>query len=128
MKSKLEIYALCVCFASIVSLVISMGIGSYSLVVIGAPSITMNAYNYDQYQTNDSYWNKNKPRCKENCKSIERPEEETLKTERLNAFKIATNGESRRGFQSLLKCLFFVVFSIITLAIHWKIAKRCREV
>ena len=128
MKSKLEIYSLCVCFASIVSLVISMGIGSYSLVVISAPNITMNTYIYDKYQTNDSYWEKNKPRCKENCKNRERPKEETLKTERLNAFKTAINGESRRGFQSLLKCLFFVIFSIITLAIHWKIAKRCREV
>jgi len=37
MKSKLEIYALAVCFASIVCLIISIGIAGYSIIEITAP-------------------------------------------------------------------------------------------
>ena len=53
MKSKLEIYALSVCFATVIILIISLGIGSYSIVKISAPSLTMSSYYYDQYLTNN---------------------------------------------------------------------------
>ena len=126
MKSKLEIYALSVCFAAVVCLIISLGIGSYSIVKISSPQLTMNAYNYDQYQTNNSYWKKNKPYCKDECEN-KKPEESDLTKQRIESFKVALEGESRRGFQSLIQCSLFILFSSIALLIHWQIAKKSRN-
>ena len=44
MKSKLEIYALSVCFAAMVCLVISGGIAGYSIFEIMMPELTMRSH------------------------------------------------------------------------------------
>ena len=46
----------CVCFAAMVCLVVSSGIGGYAIFEITAPELTMRAHTYDKYQTNDAYW------------------------------------------------------------------------
>jgi hypothetical protein len=55
-KSLLEIYALAVCFATIVCFVISLGVALYKIVEIINPEFTMNSYEYKRYQSNDAYW------------------------------------------------------------------------
>ena len=55
MKSKLEMYALAVCFASVVCLVISFGVAGYAVFKIAAPEISMNKYVYDRFQTNEAF-------------------------------------------------------------------------
>lgn len=127
MQSKLEIYALSVCFASVVCLVISLGIGSYSLIEINAPDLTMNSYNYDQYQSNEAYWLNMPLSCKDDCDKIVKPEEGELTRKRLEAFVVAKKSETRSGFQTLIQCTLFILFSAMALFIHWQIAKKCRE-
>jgi hypothetical protein len=53
-KSIVEIYALAVCFATIVCFVISLGIGLYDIVEITNPEFTMKSYAYEKHQTNDA--------------------------------------------------------------------------
>lgn len=124
MKSKLEIYALAVCFASIVCLIISIGIAGYSIIEITAPKITMSSCKYQNYQTNDAYW-KSKSECSE--KNIARPKEDELTKQRLDTFALAIEGEQREGFQTLIKCLMFIFISGIVLLVHWRIAKNARK-
>ncbi len=124
MKSKLEIYALAVCFASIVCLIISVGIAGYSIIEITAPKITMSSYKYQNYQTNDAYW-QSKFGCTEKDKS--RPNEEALTKQRLDAFALAIEGEQRDGFQTLIKCFMFIFIASIVLFVHWRIAKNARK-
>jgi hypothetical protein len=125
MKSKLEIYALCVCFAAMVCLVISGGIAGYSIFEIVTPELTLRAYEYDKYQTNDAYW-KSKILCSKDEKSNIKPNEEELTKQRLETFAIEISGERREGFQSLIRCVMFLLVAGITLVIHWKIAQKAR--
>jgi hypothetical protein len=125
MKSKLEIYALSVCFAAVVSLVISTGIAGYAIVSIAAPRITMRSYDYDRFQTNDLYWEKISS-CSKNEPAGSRPAEEELTRRRLEAFDLELESERREGVQNLLQCLMFILVSGGVLIIHWKIARKAR--
>ena len=125
MKSKLEIYALSVCFAAMVCLVISGGIAGYSIFEIVTPELTLRSYEYDNYQTNEAYW-KNKISCSKDEKEKIKPSEEELTKQRLEAFAIEITGEKREGFQSLIRCFMFLLVAGVTLVIHWKIAQKAR--
>jgi len=125
MKSKLEIYALSVCFAAVVCLIISAGVGGYSIFEIATPELTMTSYEYDKHQTNDAFW-KSKSSCSKTDLSETRPSEDELSKQRLEAFSVEIKSEQRSGFQSLIKCLIFIFVSGVTLVIHWKIAKSSR--
>jgi hypothetical protein len=125
MKSKLEIYALSVCFASVVCLVISAGIAGYSIFEIAAPELTMNSYRYDKYQTNEAFWKSEVSRSKEKQTEV-KPDEEALTKQRLAAFAVEVKAEKREGAQTLVRCFMFILVSGIALFIHWKIAKKSR--
>ena len=125
MKSKLEIYALSVCFASVVCLVISAGIAGYSIFEITAPELTMNSYRYDKYQTNEAFW-KSEVSCSKEKQTEVKPDEEALTKQRLAAFAVEVKAEKREGAQTLVRCFMFILVSGIALFIHWKIAKKSR--
>jgi len=125
MKSKLEIYALAVCFAAVVSLVISTGIAGYAVVTIAAPQITMGSYVYDRFQTNDIYWEKTSA-CSKDEERKERPPEDELTRLRREAFSLELRSERREGIQNLIQCLIFILVSGGVLIIHWKIARAAR--
>ena len=125
MKSKVEIYALAVCFASVVCLVISAGIASYSVIGIIAPEITMSSYKYDKYQTNEAY-TKSKRSCKKDKEFDSKLSDAEITIKRNESFAIEVNAEKRSGMQSLIKSLMFILVSSLALAIHWKIAKKSR--
>jgi len=128
MKSKLEIYALSVCFTSVLCLVISLGIGSYALVSINAPSLTMNSYLYNQHQSNETYWKSiNRPCHEKDCKETVKPEEKILTEQREIAFSMAKKNEVRQSLQVLIKSGLFILFSALALFIHWRIARNSRE-
>lgn len=127
MKSKLEIYALAVCFSSVVCLVIASGIFGYAVFEILAPKMTMSSYQYNRYQTNESYWKDTKPRCSKKDKETERPNDEELTKQRLEAFSRVVEGEKRKGFQSLIRSLIFILVGTVVLFIHWRLAKTSRE-
>jgi hypothetical protein len=122
MKSKLEIYALSVCFAAVISLVISTGIAGYAIIKIAAPHLTMSSYDYDRLQTNDAFWVKIASCSKE----AGRPGEEELTKRRLEAFDLELQSERREGLQSLVQCLIFILVSGAVLIVHWQIAQKAR--
>ncbi len=125
MKNKLEIYALSVCFAAVVCIIISAGIAGYSVFSVITPELTMSGYSYDKFQSNEAYW-KSKGSCSKEEKPEVKPSEEELTKQRTEALAIAITAEKREGFQSLIRCFMFLLVSGITLIIHWKIAKNAR--
>ena len=125
MKSKLEIYALAICFTSVICLVISFGIGGYVIVTIGAPEFTMNSYEYKKFTSNDAYW-ENINSCYKDEKCKDRPSEDVLTKERNESKAIAIKEEKRTGMQLLIQCLIFITASGVALYIHSKIAKQAR--
>ncbi len=126
MKSKLEIYALAVCFAAVVCLVISISIAGYSTITIINPALTIKSYEFDKYQSNDRFWESKKIYYSRNQSKMNRPPEEELTKQRQEELRIKLEGERRSGLQSLIYSLIFVVVGAVTLLIHWRIAKTAR--
>lgn len=135
MKSKLEIYALSVCFVAVLCIVISAGIAGYSFFKVVTPELTMNTHTYNILNSNKTYWDSKKNTYeynqlnsneakKDSCSKEVKPSEEELTKQRNETFLIAVNAEKRQGFQSLIKCFMFLLFAGIALIIHWKIAKK----
>ncbi len=122
-KSLLEIYALAVCFATIVCFVISLGFGIYDVVEMLKPEFTMNSYEYSRHQTNDAFWKK---KCS-NDNEQPRPNEDELTKQRGESFQRAIKAEQRDAFQSLTQILIILVINAFVFVIHWKIARRARE-
>ncbi len=125
MKSKLEIYALAVCFAAVVCLVISISVAGYAVIQIADPELTISSYNYDKYQTNDRYWEM-KPGCPGNKDAVRRPSEEELTKQRLEALRTEIRSERRCGLQTLIHAMIFAVVGAVTLLLHWSIARKAR--
>jgi hypothetical protein len=120
MKSKLEFYALAVCFTAVICLIISIGIAGYSIVSIANPELTMSSREYNKYQTNDSFWKS------EHSVKDARSTEEEITNKRQEAQQVALKAEKRQGMQSLIQTMMFVMIGSVTLLIHWKIAKHAR--
>ena len=126
MKSKLEIYALSVCFAAVVCLVISAGIAGYAIFKVGTPELTMRSYDYNRHQSNESFWKDNNESCSDEKKVIVKPSADAITKQRLESFALEFKAERRDGLQSLIHSLIFILIGSITLLIHWKIAQKTR--
>ncbi len=126
-KSVLEIYAMSVCFATVVCLLITLGIASYNVIQILNPEFTLSSYEYNRYQTNDSFWEGGPSSYRVDRNENQRPSEEALTQKRLESYQRAMAGEARDGFQSLVKSIIVIVLDIVFLGIHWRIARRARE-
>ncbi|MEW6715794.1 MAG: hypothetical protein AB1306_12015 [Nitrospirota bacterium] len=126
-KSLLEIYALAVCFATMVCFVISLGVAMYSVVEIANPEFTMNPYQYNRYQSNDAYWLSKVNDYQNKDKEMKRPSEDELTKERNEGYRLAVISERRGGFQGLTKTAIIILIDAVVFLIHWRIARRARE-
>ena len=125
-KTALEIYSLAVCFISVVSMVISLGTGLYSIIEISYPEFTLDKWQYEQFQSNDAFWD-NSPKHYPNelkGKPAQRPPENELTKMREEAYQRALNNERRSAAQSLVRSLIFFLISAVVFYIHWKIFKK----
>jgi hypothetical protein len=126
-KSLLEIYALAVCFATIVCFVISLGVAIYSIVEIINPKFTMNSYEYKRYQSNDAYWLSRVDDYRNKEKDMQRPSEDELTKQKTEGYRLAVISEKRDGYQGLTKTAIIILINIVVFFIHWRIARRARE-
>lgn len=127
-RSIIEIYAMAVCFATALILVITIGAACYNLVQMTYPEFTVCSYTFTSHQSNDAFW---RHLCYYNSyygvnKDV-RPPEAELTQKRLEDYKISMKDESRNGMQKLLKALFIIFIGLAFFSIHWRIARRARE-
>ena len=127
MKSKLEVYALAVCFAAVVCLLISAGIGGYGLIKIIWPELTLYSWEYNSHQNNDAFWKSMSSRTPIEQMPKQRPAEEHLTQLRLESYSRALAIERRDGTQNLLKYAIFFLVGAIALFVHWRIARQARQ-
>jgi hypothetical protein len=127
-KTILEIYALAVCFVSIICFVVCLGVAGYSLVQIAKPDFTMRSYDFDNYQSNDTYWKKKEGcgGCSKEDKPTIRPSESELTKQRTEAFSLEKASEQRDGEQTLVKTLIIMLVDALAFLIHWRIARSAR--
>ncbi len=127
-KTALEIYALAVCFVTVVCFVATLGVGLYSILEIVKPQITLNSWQYERFQSNDAFWQQcgNARFCSEQDKKKERPSEADLTKQREEEYSHALFREQRDGLQTLIKSLIVIVIDIAVFLVHWSLARRAR--
>lgn len=126
-KSILEIYALAVCFATVVCFVVAAGIAIYNAIEIITPEFTLSAHEYNRHQSNDAFWKNCDNSYDNDKKENKRPPEEELTKRRLESYQQVIKSERRAAFQSLTKTAIVIILDIIFFVAHWRIARRARE-
>jgi hypothetical protein len=127
MKLLLQFYALPICF----TILICGSIAAYAIIGVIAPELTIATYEYNNYQSNDKYWNSFGTLCRESngidAQKAVKPPEEKLTKQRIESLVSALNIERRNNLQTLIQCMIFTLALVITLLTHWKIAKKAKE-
>ena len=119
-KSLLEIYALAVCFVTVVCFVIALGIGLYDLVELAYPEFSLSSYEYERHQSDEAFmrhWPKDK----------KRPLEGEVTKLREESFRTELRKEQRSAMQSLVQILIVLAIDVVVFFVHWRLAKRARE-
>jgi len=122
-KTLLEIYALAVCFVTLICFVISLGIGLYDIIEIVNPEFTMASYKFEQHQTNDEFV---KSLSKEKEAQIQGLSEEKITKLRKESYQRAIKSEKREAFQSITRIIIILFINTVVFLIHWFLAKRER--
>lgn len=126
-KTILEIYALAVCFATIVCFVVALGIALYDVIEISNPEFTLISHEYNRHQSNAAFWNSYQCGYDKKDKEMQRPSDEELTRQRLDSYQQAVKSERRDAFQSLTRSSIILVIDIFIFLVHWRVARRARE-
>ena len=125
-KSILEIYALAVCFATIVCFVVTLGIALFDVIQIAQPEFTLSSHEFNRHQSNDAFWNScGQYESKE--KDKKRPAEDELTKRRMESYRQALQSEKRDAFQGITKAIIILLIDTVFFVVHWRIARRARE-
>ena len=111
MKS-LQIYALMVCFATLMCFVIALGIALYDVVEISSPKITSTQLSW--YSTTERYLHYHPDK-----KSLPAEEIETL---RQMENSLIVESTRQAAMQSLVFASIILAIDVVVFAIHWRIA------
>jgi hypothetical protein len=128
-KTILEIYALAVCFVTVMCFVIGLGVAAYNLLAIVKPDFTINSRQYTTHQTNDAFWNNGcagRQYCSPQEKKVERPSETELTKQREESFGRILANEQRNSSQTLVQCLILILIDAAAFVLHWLLARRAR--
>ena len=118
-RTLVEVYALTVCFVTLVCFVVALGIGMYDLIQLLKPEFTISSYTYEHHKSNEAYlmnWPKEKPR----------PQSDELTKLRTESYQAALKSEQRDAAQSLTQIFIIILIDSVVFVIHWNMAKRAR--
>lgn len=119
-RSLLEIYALAVCFVTVICFAITLGIGIYDVVEITHPDLTLWAHQYKSHQTNEAFtadWPQERRAIGEDA----------ITKQRETSYRITLAAERRSGIQSGVRVLIVVFINIALFLTHWRLAKQTRK-
>ena len=118
-KNILRLYALAVCFVSVLIFSIFFGTSVYDVIQFNLPEVTMDNWHYERYQNNHNFirdWPSEKPL----------PADEELVRLREEGYRIAIESEKRDAIQSLLVAGIIMLITAVLFLIHWKLSKTAR--
>lgn len=113
MRSLIQLYALAVCFTTLMCFMIALGIGLHDLVQIAAPGFTLNQSG--PHQSNDLY-------LQYYPAKVDSADDEVSRL-RLQALAEALHAERRGAQQSGLFVLIVLVIDAVVFGLHWRIAR-----
>lgn len=131
-KTVIEIYALLVCFVSVVCFSIWLGIGMYSWIGVLSPETTIDSFTYQRHQSNEKFIAVSPMTVTpfEKQRVIQTPEirpESILTKNRLDSYAQAFKAEVRTNTQSILRSVIVIVISMFLFLIHWRLLKPIKE-
>ena len=112
----IQVYALAVCFCTLVCFVIALGVGLYDVVQITAPQFTLQQWYSHVYGSNEQF-----VATYPDKKGL--PADE-IKRLREQASGDALTGERRAAEQSEVFVLIILAIDSAVFAVHWRIAQR----
>lgn len=119
-RSLLEIYALTVCFASVMFLIVTVAMCLNEGVRMAAPSATVSGWTYERSLSDEAFlstWPKERPH----------PDASTLPRLRSEAFRSALDSERHDGLKSFLQSLMYTIVASVVFCLHWTLARRERR-
>src|SRR6266436_275612 len=116
-RTILEIYALAVCFVTVVCAVVSLGIGIWNVIEIVNPEFTLSSYEHGRHQSNDAFFGG----AERQSQALS--EEEKTKR-RAASYAIAVGAEQRGGVQSLVVVSIILAIDAVVFLVHWRLARR----
>ncbi|MBT4520546.1 MAG: hypothetical protein HOC23_11115 [Halieaceae bacterium] len=142
-----RIYALAVCFASILCITISLGIGLFDIVQLIYPTLTMNSYEHQSLQSNEHFRQSRVVPRAIGPNGIARP---LLLNEGMNAafsgdtkeaqlseaeitrlrearMELQVNNVRHDARRSLIQILVMLLVTIPLFGLHWRLARRLDE-
>jgi hypothetical protein len=115
-RSTIQIYALCVCFFSLMCFVVALGVGLYDGVQMTAPQFFLTQHHDNMYRSNENYLI-----YRPDLKSMPGPELDRL---RVKEFGEAVASQRKAAVQSLVLVTIILLIDSVVFAVHWRIAKR----
>lgn len=142
-RSLIEIYALAVCFVTMLAATIAVGIAMWDAVQIAAPEFAISEFAYERHIDNQSF---DGQACAEYAtdreaaaaavaevagdtsprRCLQRLTDAEVTARREASWAKELRNEQRNGFQSLVRCLIFVLVVLAVFAVHWRMARRER--
>jgi len=132
-KTFLEIYALLVCFITMVCFSVWLGLSGYNFIGVIAPEITIDAWAYERHQSNELFsaeplrvepmmLGPNPFEAGDITQPVESLSDEEITEQRLASYQLALDSEVRVNFQSMLRGLIVILICIPLFLIHWRFA------
>lgn len=118
-RGILEIYALAICFVTVVCAAIAAGIGIYDVVEIANPEFALSSYQYERHQSNEAFFHND---CEKKTSADLTTEEKTKR--RLESYQLVVKAEQRNATQSLIKAFIVLLIDAGVFFTHWKLARR----
>ena len=126
-RTILEIYALAVCFISVVCFAVALGLACYGVIGLVNPEFTMSSWVYAQHQTNDAFWNRPTGPYRGNDEKMkQRPIDSDLARQREQSYARAVANERRDSTQVVVKTMIVILIDLMVFLFHWFIARRAR--
>lgn len=116
-RSLVQLYALTVCFCSLVCLMVALGVGLYDLIQIASPQFTLPA-GYEISSSNESF-----VRVWPDRQGL--PEAELTRA-RQAALADALAAERRAAQQSGVFVAIILLIDIVVFAIHWRLGRNTK--
>ena len=147
-RPSVETYGLAVCFTALLCFVIALGVGLYDLLQIASPEFTLNAYEHERHQSNDSFRTAFPmligpsmhvgssmtgavpppipPSIRAGLPSIPESSEDEITRQREERYRSVLRAERRRGGQSLARVGIVMAIDMLVFFPHWILARRVR--
>ena len=139
-KTMFEIYALSVCFASLIPILISAVLLVNAMLGVCCPTLKMNSDVYNELSSNDLFWNDYlRKKCMKDYSDIHyngealmkfchsqriKPNNSELDLKRREALAYEEAIQRRSSQQDLLQALIILLLSTLIFGLHWRLLRE----